>query len=109
MSNISQKAKLGTEVSIDASTFTGSFQALSGTIPGDTVQLIIQNDTNVTVTWSDDGTTNGLSLIAGVRVILDMRANKGDADTFAFPANIQFYAKGAAGAGLFKIAPIRAV
>lgn len=101
-----QRAKFGTEITIDATTFTGSFQAMNNSFADSPLILIIQNDTNQTVSFSDDGgLTSGLSLIAGTKLAIDMSANKGPlAATFGFSKGMTPYVSATIGAGLFKVA-----
>jgi hypothetical protein len=69
--------------------------------------MTFQNDSTVTVFVSDDGTTtNGKSFIAGERMVLDVRTNKGNANCAAFPIGTTFYATGAVGTGTFSISYI---
>lgn len=105
MSNLSQVARFSEEIQIDAATFTGSFQVLDP-LPKAPVVLIIQNDTTVTVTMSQDGVLNALTLVSGTKLVLDMRANHGIAPNWTFGEGINFFVKGTAGTGLFKIATI---
>lgn len=98
-----QKAKFGAEMTRDAATFTGSFQTL-GTFTDTPVKVIIQNDTTVTVTLSDDGgTTSGLSLVTGIRLVLDMQSSKVPSDWWSFRKGQTMSVSGTAGTGLFKI------
>lgn len=107
MSNLSQKASFAEEIQFDAATFTGAYQALDP-FPELGAILIIQNDTTVTVTLSQDGVLDALTLVSGTKLVLDMRANIGIASNLAFSRNTVLYVKGSAGTGLFKIATIYA-
>lgn len=108
MSNLSQRASFAEEIQFDATTFTGAYQALDP-LPQSPVILIIQNDTDVTVTLSQDGVLDALTLVSGTKLVLDMRANHGNAANWAFSNGTTFSVKGAVGTGLFKISTIYAV
>lgn len=106
--NLDQKAKLGTLLSINSTTFTGASQLL-GTLLHNPVIMFIQNDTLVPVFLSDDGTsTNGKTFIPGERAVLDMRGNEGKANNFSFPIGTTFFVTAAASTGLFQISYIYA-
>jgi len=100
---LSQQAKWGTQISRNAATFTGSLQAFSTTFTDSPWIVIIQNDTDQTVSLSQDGTNTAISLVAGTKLVLDLRANEGTATIFSFKKGEQWYASGTAGTGLIKI------
>lgn len=106
MSYNSEHATWGTELSIDSATFTGSFQALNGTFVNFPSIVIIQNDSSVTVSLSQDGVHSALTLIAGARLVLDMQSDRGVADFFSFATGEQWFVMGSAGTGPFHIAYI---
>lgn len=101
------QADWGEELTISAATFTGANQLL-GTFEHSPSMIIIQNETNVTVSVKrfEDNSETGISFAAGVRLVLDMITNKAQAEFFSFPANNPIYVSAAAGAGDFKIAYI---
>lgn len=101
------QADWGEELTIDASTFTGSAQVL-GTFSQAPSMVVIQNDTNQTVSLRrfTDPSETGISFVAGTKLVLDMVTNKAQAEFFGFPANTPIQVSGAAGTGLFKIAYI---
>lgn len=101
-----KRAKFAAQLTIDATTFTGSYQVLGDPITVAPAIIIIQNDTTVDVTLSDDGTTNGITVPVGVRLVLDMRANHPKDWEFTFPVNTQFYVDAAAGTGNFRMSLI---
>jgi hypothetical protein len=106
MSYISQHATWGTELTIAGSTFTGSFQPLSGTFTHFPSLVIIQNDTNQTVALSADGVNTAISFVSGTKLVLDMQSDRGEADFFSFATGEQWYVSAAAGTGTFHIAYI---
>lgn len=101
------QADWGTELTINAATFTGAAQLLGSFLSAPSM-IIIQNDTNQTVTVRRfaDNTLGGISFVTGTKLVLDMITNKANAEFFSFPAHTPIYVSGAAGAGLFKIAYI---
>lgn len=102
------QAHWDTELSIAASTFTGSAQSI-GTLTNLPVILFVTNDTNQTVFFTDNnGSTKGKTMIAGERWLMDCRANNGTASAFSFPIGTTFYATGTAGTGTFYVSVIYA-
>ena len=101
------QADWGQELTIDSATFTGAAQTL-GTFAEAPSMIIIQNDSNVTVSLRRfaDPTQTGISFVAGTKLVLDMITNKANAEFFSFPANTPIQLSGAAGVGNFKIAYI---
>ena len=74
---IDQKLAFDTELSIAASTFTGSAQ-LVGVLTNEPVILIIKNQTSVPVFIADNsGSTKGTTMIVGETILLNCRANAG--------------------------------
>lgn len=101
------QADWGQELVINSATFTGSAQTL-GTFAEAPSMVVIQNDSNVTVSLRRyaDPTQTGISFVAGTKLVLDMVTNKANAEFFSFPANTPIQLSGAAGVGNFKIAYI---
>ena len=93
---INDRAAFVTEATRAGNTFNGAYQTLT-TLTENPVIMIIQNDTNSTVILSDTGTTAGLTLIAGARIVLDMRGNHGMANLFTRRIGTIFYVNGTAG------------
>lgn len=98
-----QIAVWGTEISANATTFNGTFQAFSSTFLGFPRVISIYNGTNVTVSISQDGTNTNLTLPAGGYISLNLQANRGIANNFSFPKGSQWYVKGSSGTGIFVI------
>lgn len=108
MSNIDQRSAFDTELSIAASTFTGVSQ-LVGTLESVPVLILFKNQTSVPVFLADNtGSTKGTTMAIGEEIIMDCRANKGNADTFGWSIGTKFYVTGAAGTGTFKISVVKA-
>ena len=98
-----------TELSLAATSFSVGVPVLIGTLENNRVMLLLKNLSNQTVFLSDNpGTTKGTTMVAGEEIILDCRANKGNASNGSFPINTSFYATATVGTGVFKISVIYA-
>lgn len=107
-SNVAQNLHFDAELSIDASSFSGSAQ-LIGTLTNIPVVMFFKNQTSVAVFVADnDGSTNGTTMAAGESIVLDCRANHGNAPNMGFPIKTSFFATASAGTGSFKISVIYA-
>lgn len=105
---IDQKLAFDTELSIAASTFTGTAQ-LVGQLTDNPVMIMFKNQTSVPIFLADNsGSTKGTTMAIGEEIILDCRANSGRAVNMSFPIGTAFYVTGAAGTGSFKISVIYA-
>jgi hypothetical protein len=105
MPNLPTSQRLGfdIELTIAASTFTGSSQ-LIGTLTNEPVMIIFKNQTNKSVFVADNnGSTNGTTMSVNEILLLDCRANAGNASNMGFPSGTSFYITGASGTGNFKI------
>ena len=92
--NLSQNFYPGVEL---AATMGGSF-ALIGTLIHNPVIIIFDNQGTVPVTISiDGGITTWRTFPAGEAVLLDLRANHGNAPNGTFPIGMSFYGNGASG------------
>lgn len=109
MATSKNKATFAAEVSYDTSAGDGTYQAFTAALSENAAALIFDNQSNVAVTISDDGTTNGKTFSANSAIVLDLRSNKLKIeDDFSFPISTQFYGKSAAGTGSFYISTIYA-
>lgn len=98
-----QRLAFDTELTIAASTFTGSAQFL-GTLTNEPVMMLIKNQTSVSVFFADNpGSTKGTTMAIGEEIILDCRSNAGRATNMGFPINTSFFVTGTAGTGNFKV------
>ncbi len=78
-------------------TMTGSFVAI-GTLIAPPVIIIFDNQGTVAIEISTDGgTTTWKTFPAGEALVLDMRANHGNAPNFTFDEGTTFYGNGASG------------
>ena len=100
MTTNKQKAKFDTQRSIDASTFTGSYQVFGSILSVNPALIIIQNDTTVDVTISDDGVNDSLTIPIGTSMVLDLRSNRTpQGSDLSFPIGTQFQVNAVAGTG----------
>lgn len=105
----SLQLSFGTELSLAGASLTGS-AVLVGTLLEVPSLLIFSNDTDQTVFVADNqGSTKGITLIAGKAIILDCVTNKGSNSSFlAFHKGVKFYATGPVGSGTFRIGVLTA-
>lgn len=92
--NLSQNFTPGVEL---AATMTGS-SVLIGTLLHNPVIIIFDNQGTVPVTISiDNGATVWRTFTAGEAILLDLRANHGNAPNGTFPIGMSFFGNGASG------------
>ena len=103
MSNVSIRAAFDTERTVTAP-FTGVYQTVGSVLTENPVILIFDNQSDVDVAISVDGTNAWKTFQAGEGLVLDMRGNHGIASNFTIVVGTQFYVLGAAGTGIFSIA-----
>ena len=100
MTSNKERAKLDTQRSIDASTFTGAYQVFGSILSVNPSLIIFQNDTTVDVTISDDGVNDGITIPVGTSLVLDLRTNRTpQGSDLSFPIGTQFYVEAVAGTG----------
>lgn len=99
-----QNAKAAQQITYDTSTGTNNYLPFSSVLTKNPSIIIFDNQSDVSVTLSDDSLHDFKTFEAGEALILDMRANKGfPSEDFTFPINTFFHAKSAAGTGNFYI------
>lgn len=109
MGDLNNDAKFAPEISYNSAGGTGAFQAFSAALTQNPAIIIFDNQSNVAVAISDDGTTTGKTFTAGEAMILDLRTNKlNHADDLTWRKGTQFYASSAAGVGSFRISVVYA-
>jgi len=108
MSNISQRADLTeAERSIAAATFNGTYQNIGTALTDNPVVVIFDNQTDVEVPLSVNGTSTWKTFSAGEAFVLDMRANHGIATNFTMDIGTQFLTNASVGtSGSFRISVI---
>lgn len=103
-----QRFAFDTELSLAGASFTGS-PVFVGKLTNQPVIIMFKNLSTVVAFLSDNnGTTAGTSMAIGEEIIVDCRANAGNAVNGGFPIGTPFYVTAAAGAGAFKISIIYA-
>lgn len=89
--------------SIDTATLAGSYLPIGTVLTNGGRILRFTNLSNVTVTVSWDGINDNEILAAGTSFLLDVSAARENANYLEVQNGTQFYAKSAAGVGLFYI------
>lgn len=102
MSNMSMRAGFDTERS-RAGAFSGSFQTLGSALTQNPVIMIFDNQADVSVEVSIDGTNTWKTFPAGEALVLDLRGNHGIASNFSVDIGTQFYVRATAGTGSFSL------
>jgi hypothetical protein len=100
---LSNRLEWETLRTIDSATFTGAYQKIGPPLVHPSYILKVINNSNVIVTFSDDGVTDIDVLPADSFFLYDQDTS--DLPT-AVAANTQFYVKGAAGVGLVYLVSI---
>lgn len=104
---LDQKLAFDTELSVSAP-FTGSAQLL-GTLTNEPVLILFKNQSSVSAFLADNsGSTKGTTMVAGESIIMDCRANHGNADNMGFKIGTSFFVTGTGGTGAFKVSVIYA-
>lgn len=106
---VGQKAKFAPEINYSTTTGDGTYKPFSAALTFSPALIIFDNQSTVAVTISDDGITDGKTLVAGEAMILDLRTNRLDPPgEFTWPVNTQFFAKSIAGSGVVLISMVYA-
>lgn len=110
---VGQRAAFNALRSLDEVDLTGSFQVLGTPLTDVPRLLIIQNDTQTSVSITDSLVTGvAMTFIAGDRLVLDVQTNRDNSNNqFGFDIGTQFYVQGTASgspSGAFKMAIIYA-
>lgn len=109
MSFNEQKARFAPQLTYATAMGDGTYQPFSAALTKNPALIIFDNQSTVTVTISDDGTTDGKTFVTGEAMILDLRTNKLEPPgELTFPVGTQFYAKSIAGTGSFLISLVYA-
>lgn len=109
MPSVAERAAFAAQLTYDTSTGTGSYANFSGTISKPISMIIFDNQSNVAVTISDNGTTDGKTFAANSALTLDMKANSSNPNLpLSWPVGTQFKAKCSAGTGTFYISVVYA-
>lgn len=100
----SNRLKFGTELTLNAASFTGSPVSIGSLVEVPAI-ITFKNDSDQTVFVADNtGSTKGWTMVEGEKIIVDCTANKGaSASHLSFVKGTVFYATAPAGAGAFRI------
>lgn len=104
---MSSNPYIGARVGFDAERsvtgpFTGVAQNLGAPLEFPGLIATFDNQSTVTVAVGVNGVT-WKTFVAGEAMVLDLRANHGNAPTYAIDANTQFTVTGTAGTGSFRL------
>lgn len=89
-----------------AGAFTGAWQLLGTALVFSPVILILDNQSSVYVEVSINAVNTWKTFSPGEAIVLDLRANKGQAYNFSVPEGTQFYIRGTGGSGSFRMSII---
>lgn len=104
MSNISQRTGWDTERSRASTTFNGTFLTIGSVLQFNPVIIIFDNQTDVAVPISVDGTNIWKTFSAGQSLVMDCRANHGIATNWTPDLGLQFSTNASVGtSGSFRI------
>lgn len=104
---MSSNPYIGARVGFDAERsvtgpFTGVAQNLGTPLEFPAIIATFDNQSTVSVVVGVNG-VSWKTFVAGEAMVLDLRANHGNAPTYAIDANTQFTATGTAGTGSFRL------
>ena len=105
--NNSALAEMADEILFDSATLTSGYD-LAGSLDQAPVVIIFDNQSTVPIGVSNNGTSIWKTFPAGEALVLDLRANHGRAENYAFRKNMSLYLIGASGTGNFSISYIYA-
>lgn len=109
MSGISQRLGFDTERSLAATSFNGTYQAIGSALTVNPVIIIFDNQTDVSVALSVDGTNTWKTFSSGEAMLLDLRANHGIAPDYTIDIGTLFQTNAALGTtGSFRISIVYA-
>lgn len=95
--NMSQRVGFDTERSLAATSFDSTYNFIGSALSVNPVIIIFDNQTDVDVPLSVDGSNTWKTLTAGEAMILDLRANHGNAPNYTIDKGIRFSTNAAVG------------
>src|SRR3990167_324729 len=95
--NQSQRVGFGTERSLASTSFNGDYQVIGTPLDQSPTVIIFDNSSDVSVPLSIDGVNTWRTFPAGEAVLLDLRANHGNAPNYSIDNGTQFYTNAAVG------------
>jgi len=109
MTNLSQRVGFDTERALAATSFNGAYQTIGTALGENPVVIIFDNQTNVEVPLSVNGTSIWKTFSAGEAFVLDLRANHGVASNYTMDEGTRFFTNASVGtSGSFRISLIYA-
>jgi len=109
MGNQSIRVGFDTERARASTTFDGTYKTIGDALTQNPVVIVFDNQTNVAVPISVDGTNVWKTFSAGQAFVLDLRANHGQADNYTIDIGTQFLTNAAVGtSGSMRISVIYA-
>jgi len=95
--NIAQRVGFDTERARAATTFTGSYLAIGSALTVNPVVIVFDNQTDVAVPISVDGSNVWKTFSAGEAFVLDLRANHGNAPNYTIDIGTTFFTNASVG------------
>lgn len=86
--------------------FTGAWQLLGAALVYSPVIVIFDNQSTISIELSIDGVNTWKTFSSGEAIVLDLRANKGQAYNFSVPEGTQFRVRGTGGTDSFRMSTI---
>lgn len=104
MSNISQRVGFDDERALASTSFDGTYNNIGTALQYNPVIIVFDNQTNVDVPISINGTSTWKTFSAGSALALDLKANHGIASTYEIDKGTQFSTNASVGTiGSFRI------
>lgn len=88
-----------TERTLAFGSISGTYAAVGLPLAFASVQLILQNQTDVAVSFSFNGSTSAITLAAGSVFCSDVQANRDGQNPFRAPQGTQFWVSGSPSSG----------
>lgn len=95
--NTSQRVGFDTERALASTSFDGTYNFIGTALTQNPVIIIFDNQTDVDVPISVDGTNTWKTFTAGEALILDLRANHGNAPNYTIDKGTRFSTNAAVG------------
>lgn len=88
-----------TERTLASGSISGTYAKVGTPLAFASVQLIFQNQTDVAISFSFDGTNSAITLASGSTFCSDVQANRDGDNPFRAPQSTQFWVKGSPTSG----------
>lgn len=95
MSNSSLAVRIfpGIEATLAFGSISSTYATIGSPLTNPAVQMVFQNLTNQTISFSWDGTNSFISLAAGTSYVCDIQANRGRGEALMAAQGTQFWVK----------------